>query len=926
MGLRGTGLPVAMRELLDRGGVILTANARAARALHLRYAEYKQAEHATAWPTPQILDLHSWLTEQWNALLLTGTEDRLLLNHVQEHALWQRILKPGIENLSLIEPARMATLAQQAYDLLAAYSAFARLNESVWASESHAEPEVFRQWARSFQQECRRRRWLPQGELIDAISNALRWGALEPPREIGWLGFDRATPAEEELHAALTARGVTQHALGWAFDQAKAPSLYTAQSEKNETSACAAWVQMRLARDPQTRIGIFMPDLASRRPQLERDLYNLLSPERFPITAGSAPTLVFEFSLGQPLADVPLVHAALLLLRWLRQPLTQQEISWLLLSSTLAATQGTEAREALAYLDSKLRNAKCAPPEMTLEALLRWPHTPAGQTGTPAVHSLHHDLAAMLAEHRRAFRRATAGEWVRRIGNLLRAVRWGERSDASSLLFQAHQAWNRLLDNVSSLDFANESFSFDDFLKTLERAAQEAIFAPESQDASVQVMGVYAASGQSFDAVWFLGATDSGWPVSGRPNPLLPIALQRELGMPHTSAADNAALAHRAMERIAESSSEVVYSYARISGDAIQRPSPLVSSFAPADTAIARETPHPIQLEPVPLQPVPLESIPDDTWVPLPRTGIAQGGQSALQNQANCPFQAFVLRRLGVRELSIAGRGLSPGDRGSLIHKVLERVWSQGVGDHVHLTSHADLLHAATAGTLRPLIAAHTAAAIRSMHAEHGDRWQRAYLKAEEERTVNLVTNWLAVESARQPFQIAAVEEKTTIQVGELSLQVRADRIDRVAEGQLLIDYKTGEVSTASWEGPRPEQPQLPLYAAFGGSTNLIGAVFAQVRPSSMGFKGRLENARANLSEQLNAKQLLTEPYTSEVVEEWRGNLLVLAESFVRGEAQVDPHIYPKSCLYCPLHGVCRVTELRGSATMQDSGDAEDAP
>ncbi|MFL6428922.1 MAG: PD-(D/E)XK nuclease family protein, partial [Acidobacteriaceae bacterium] len=761
-----------------------------------------------------------------------------------------------------------------------------------------------------------RHRWLPQGELIDAISNALRWGALEPPREIGWLGFDRASPAEEALQAALTARGVAQQALGWAFDQAKTPSLYTAQSENDETSACAAWVQTRLARDPHARIGILMPDLASRRAQMQRDLYSLLSPERFPITAGSAPALPFEFSLGQPLAEVPLVHAALLLLRWLRQPLAQQEISWLLLSSTLGAAQGTEARDALAYLDTKLRNAKCAPPEMTLEALLRWP-----QSGTSAVHSLHHDLAAMLAEYRRALRRAAAGEWVRRIGNLLRAVRWGERSDASSLLFQAHQAWKRLLEGVASLDFANESLSFDDFLKTLERAAHEAIFAPESQDAPVQVMGVYAASGQSFDAVWFLGATDSGWPASGRPNPLLPIALQREFGMPHTSAADDAALAHRAMERIAESSSEVVYSYAKVCGDAMQRPSPLVSSFAPASVDTAREAPRPIQLESVPL-----ESVPDDTWVPLPRSGIAQGGQSALQNQANCPFQAFVLRRLGVRELSIAGRGLSPGDRGSLIHKVLERVWSQDIGGHVHLTSHADLLHAATAGTLRPLIAAHTAAAIRSMHAEHGDRWQRAYLKAEEERTIDLVLDWLAVESARQPFQIAAVEEKTTIQVGDLSLHVRADRIDKVAGGELLIDYKTGEVSTASWEGPRPEQPQLPLYAAFGGSTNLIGAVFAQVRPSSMGFKGRIENARSNLSEQLNAKQVITEPYTPEVVEEWRGDLLALAESFVRGEAQVDPHIYPKSCLYCPLHGVCRVTELRGSATMQDSGEDEEAP
>jgi probable DNA repair protein len=910
MGLRGTGLPVAMRELLDRGGVILTANARAARALHLRYAHDKQAEHSTAWPTPQILDLHSWLAQQWNALLLTGTEDRLLLNHVQEHALWQRIMKPRIANFSLIEPARMATLAQQAYALLAAYGAFARLNDTIWSPEPQAEPEVFRQWARSFQQECPRHRWLPQCELMEAIANALRWGALEPPREIGWLGFDRATPADEALQAALTAREAKQQVLGWEFEQANPPALYAAQSEKEETAACAAWVRTRLARNPHARIGILMPDLASRRAQLERDLYSLLSPERFPITAGAAPALPFEFSLGQPLAQVPLVHAALLLLRWLRQPLTQQEISWLLLSSALGAAQGTEARDALAHLDAKLRNATCAPPEMTLEAMLRWP-----QGGAPAAHSLHHDLAAMLAEHRRAPRRAAAGEWVRRIGNLLRVARWGDRSDASSLLFQAHQAWSRLLDNVASLDFANESLTFDEFLNTLERAAQEAIFAPESEDAPVQVMGVYAASGQSFDAVWFLGATDSGWPASGRPNPLLPIALQREFGMPHTSVADNTALAHRAMERIAESCGEVVYSYAQVSGDAIERPSPLVSSFAPANAAIAAERPGTIPLEP----------IADENWVPLKHTGAAQGGQSALKDQANCPFQAFVLRRLGVRELSIAGRGLSPGDRGTLIHKILERVWSLDIGDHVHLTSHADLLNATAAGTLQPLVAQHTAAAIRSMHAEHGDRWQRAYLKAEEERAIDLVMDWLALESTRQPFQIVAVEEKATIQVGDLSLRVRADRIDQVAGGELLIDYKTGEVSTASWEGPRPEQPQLPLYAAFGNANNLIGAVFAQVRPSKMGFKGRVGDAAANLSERLDAKQLVTEPYTAEVVKDWRGNLLALAESFVRGEAQVDPHVYPKSCLYCPLHGVCRVAESRGSAAIEDSGDEEEA-
>ena len=84
---------------------------------------------------------------------------------------------------------------------------------------------------------------------------------------------------------------------------------------------------------------------------------------------------------------------------------------------------------------------------MTLEALLRRP-----QSGAPAASALYHDLAAMLQQHRRASRPATAGEWVRRIANLLRVARWGERSNASSLLFQAREAWDRMLDSVASLD------------------------------------------------------------------------------------------------------------------------------------------------------------------------------------------------------------------------------------------------------------------------------------------------------------------------------------------------------------------------------------------------------------------------------------------------------------------------------------------
>jgi RecB family exonuclease len=370
------------------------------------------------------------------------------------------------------------------------------------------------------------------------------------------------------------------------------------------------------------------------------------------------------------------------------------------------------------------------------------------------------------------------------------------------------------------------------------------------------------------------------------------------------------------MERIVDGCGELVCSYAQMSDDALQRPSALVSDFTPAE--IASEAHSSLA--------IPLETVGDDHWIPFTHTAVVPGGHMPLKRQADCPFQAFIFHRLHARELAIAGRGLSPGDRGTLVHKIVEGIWSKDLGGYTHLTSQADLHRATSAGTLRPLVAEHAAAAIRSIGAENTERWQRAYLKAEEERAIDLVMDWLAVECARQPFEVLTVEEKATIQVGDLALNVRADRIDRIPGGKLLVDYKTGEVSTASWEGARPEQPQLPLYAAFGDAKGLIGAVFAQVRWPKPQFKGRVSNARANLSDVLDAKDpLVAAPYTEDVVEEWRGTLLNLAESFVRGEARVDPHVYPKSCQYCPLAGVCRVAECRGTPVRGDSVEEEEA-
>ena len=53
--------------------------------------------------------------------------------------------------------------------------------------------------------------------------------------------------------------------------------------------------------------------------------------------------------------------------------------------------------------------------------------------------------------------------------------------------------------------------------------------------------------GPGYDAVWVTGFTDSAWPQPPHGNPLLPIALQREHGMPYSSPRDAEERSRRAV-------------------------------------------------------------------------------------------------------------------------------------------------------------------------------------------------------------------------------------------------------------------------------------------------------------------------------------------------------------------------------------------
>ena len=347
----------------------------------------------------------------------------------------------------------------------------------------------------------------------------MRQGTIEPPREILLIGFDRRSPAQLNLIDAARAAGTT---VKEGAPQPKTASLrlVVAQDQRDEIVTCAWWLRRAVEENPLASIAVIVQGAEEMRGDIHRIFRAVLMPESTGIETSQA--MPFEFSLGVPLATVPLVKAALLELRWLVEPLEQPEISWLIASGFLAA-DGEDLLE-MAQFDAELRTQRQLATEVSLEQFLRY--SPRKSSNT------FRQFRSRLQALRRGAesegvsdRRRTFPEWVAVAEALLKLLHWPGARTLESVEFQARARWQRLLSEVAALGFDAANANWAEFVTVLDRYATETIFASESSSAPVQIMGPLESAGQEFDALWFLGADDRHWPTAGQPSPALaPVA------------------------------------------------------------------------------------------------------------------------------------------------------------------------------------------------------------------------------------------------------------------------------------------------------------------------------------------------------------------------------------------------------------------
>ncbi len=909
----GAEIPVLQkRELLGRlarghseGIAVVTPNRRLAQALAREFDEQQIESGLTAWETADILPFGVFVERLFEDALYSDISAQLplLLTGAQEQVLWEAAIRASEWGEALLAVPRAAADCRNAWGLAHGW----RISGALGSFPGNEDARAFSEWARDYARRCEKEGNTDAARLADVVAPLLKEAALRKPKLFVAYAFDVMPPQVQDFLGACAKQGIEVRSCASEAKQSEA-SRIAFPSAREELEAAASWARAKLKsftlpplpqRDRGTlgaeqragdkgtleaeqrvRIGVVVPDLGQRRKEVARVFARVMHPARH-LPGAERKALPFNISLGAPLADYPLAHAALSILELASGEIPFEQASKLIRSPFLAGA-GPEL-SVRARLDAGMR--KRAPSHVTLGKLV------ALIEGAPLLRATLEALFDLVREQPGGER--SPHDWGRHFTALLDAAGFPGERGLDSDEFQTRAKFNEALAEFAKLERVVAKMSFAQALARLRRLCTDTLFQPETPDAPIQVLGVLESAGLEFDALWVSGLTDEAWPLAAAPNPFIPPALQRKAGIPEASAEATLARGIRITAGWLAAAEEVVVSHPTMEKDRALLVSPLISAV-PLGTPEAKTFERYRDLIFAARR---TETVPDGQ-APALATKTPRGGTRILSDQAACPFRAFARHRLAAESLEEPVAGLDARARGLLLHTLMKDLWSELKGSE------------GLQGDCVPVIERAAAVAVREAKLEE------PFAGLERKRLAKLAHEWLEVERGRPSFEVVAMEEKRKLAVAGLELNGRIDRMDKLkAGGHALIDYKAGKPTPKEWIGERPDDPQLPLYA-LNASEDIAAVAFARLKTGEMRYMGFSEGKDV-IPEVKQAKDW------DGLVEGWKKELDALGSGFASGDARVDPKKLLQTCRYCDLQTLCRVYE-KVNALAEDDGDADD--
>ena len=836
--------------------VIISASKRQARALKSTYQKQHLREKNTVCEMPKILSWQTFITFIWQKFDLHSKA--LLLTRAQQFFLWSELL--GKKKF----PAqhKLTALIHKEYQLAQRFL----ILEKILSKESYTKNQRFQDYIGAYQ------KFLSANNLCDEfeiIRRVIHQKISLPFKAVYYYGFHTLTPEQKLFFKKIGAQVLPKLQVRENIHyQSK---IFTHTSE--ELLAAAHLAKAHYDAHPDTQTAIIIPDLAQRQKQVVRILDGVFFEHQDILENWQKP---YHISLGKTLCEYALVAGALDILHFSLQ-CYKGEISPRLFSSLLCSPYVKGAKEELGA-------------RFAFDIYLQSQHPQIFLKKTHIQHILNATPCKILAKLLLGFstfistldvkNTRSYGAHNDNFSAILNYWGWPQIG-LSSTEYQVFSKWQEAQLTFNTLEIIKSTPDFESALFDWQQLLSMTMFAPKEEAASIHILTPKEAAGIHFDKMWITQMSDDFLP--GKLN--LPYFIDTYLAKTHKLPKSNYELLTKEAQLILSdfmtSGCDIFVSYARLSGGKIQQPSPLVCFEDSIDAPnFAKNTQQNVNN----FAQNSFETFTDDKAPHLNDKHIKYG-VGVLSAQAECAFKGFAYR-LNIPRITPMYIGLSPIDKGGLMHRMLESLWKDVKNSNV-LAEYKNKLPS--------LVDRHIGRIFSNK--------KNAFEQLEVNRIRSILCTYLEKELTRTPFRVIALEKEQTVDINGLIFAIRLDRMDEQENGaNIIFDYKTSKVSlincaiSAHAIGGIIREAQLPIYAL---KNSVDGVAFISLRTDGIRYVGCVNEKIDDIVSSKNNNNY------GEIITFWRTELNATSLAFQQGKATVAPNA--KACDYCQLAPLCRI-------------------